>query len=471
MHPVPWWHPNRWWTPRSGGAATETAPRLRLEADSSMDLVDQVASLREKYRGRGPGAQWVKRIVRHRQARVLGGGVEVAPTGPEGEAAAAFLRRFLDLRGLNEGKHARLVAGAVLEGRVLVKVEPASLPATEAHGAYCPRLRYVPWYETRYRLSPDPEDPETPARVRMEYTAASGETVRVDEPYAAGWVYVAFNALGLEGYPDLGGVLREIEDIDRLLRDWRTMNAHFAQSIPTLDECRDADEVRRIAEDLKAAGGWARIKTMVTTAKFRLVSGHAGDYRSIQEELAAKVKILCGAANVSPQDIGFPDLLSNRSTAEEMGRVAAAESEAETALWLAFYERIYRLVLEGANASPDGPLHRFDPESVKPTLRDGVARDASRVRDLYLPMRARGDLSRRTLHELTPYIDPAREIERLAAERGETEGPAPVPAPVPVPVPVPDPRPAAGSLAEEAEPPATTHSRAKALPAAEAADE
>ena len=398
-------------------------------------LSEQIATLCKKYSSEERGSQLVKRIVRYKQAHVLGGGVTVTVAkGKQADAETLLIDRFLDRRGFNEGLHKTLVATSELEGAVLVRIAEGVVDDAGTE-AFCPSLAIYPFSVASYELQSDGNDSSTPSAIKkLSFTNdagnqidLSGESFDGSTPNKSGnagryrWAYLRLNGKAgtLAGSPTMAGVLTELEEVDLNLRDWRRMNRNCASSIPTW-KCESKEEVDRIKAEL-AESGFGYGKSYIGTAEFKLSQGDAGDYQSLENELMRKAGIISAAVEIPLQDLGFPDMLSNRSTAESMDDSQGVSIDADAASWLGFYESIFRAVIEIGNESKNGPASPLDPESVKPNAVGVRKQDFNRVADVWLPLRKAGCLSRKTLLTFCPMINAEEELKQIEEEEAEDQ--------------------------------------------------
>jgi hypothetical protein len=126
--------------------------------------------------------------------------------------------------------------------------------------------------------------------------------------------------------------------------------------------------------------------------------------------------MLCGLTGVEPQDIGFPDILSNRAVATEMGEPQELAVRADVTLWLGFFEEMFQKVIRLRNRNLFGQLN---PDAVVPDLHTEGGRDWLHLKEIYLPAAVAGLIDAETFAEKVPELDAKLVMERLKIQRAE----------------------------------------------------
>jgi len=375
------------------------------------EISKQIEELYKMYVGSATGKQLVRAIVRFKSSSILNGGVNVAYSGDKDTATedpmeVQYIDKMLDFNNVNQGYSRKLIIASQLEGKVLVKLIWHVDPEKELA---VPKLVYLPWRTTQYEFTVDAENPERILSVKYKI----GET-EVDEPFD-NYSYVTFNSLpsSLSGYPAMGVVIPEMKDIDEALQNWRKMNRNFAVSTPTF-KCESLTECEKHQEALNA-NGWTQGRALFTTADFSLVQGDAGDFESIERELAMKVKIISASTGTPPQHMGLPDELSNRSTADSMDAPTVEDSETDTDLWSNFWEDVFNIAIRMSNDN-GGTYGALEVDVVEPDTTGVTASEYDAVEKIYMPMWKDGGLSLDSLHTLTPKVDAVAEAQKIKDE-------------------------------------------------------
>ncbi len=308
-----------------------------------------VAAVAEKYRGTADrGNQVVQRIVNLRAAFVLTEGVGIEGAGAE----ADFLAALLDHNDLNESLAVELVKETEIEGQALVRL--VWNPAVKNV-----EIKFVSWLQTDYRVVPDPGDF---TRIQSISFDDGARLIKIDPAEA---VFIKFNTRinSYEGYPAVGAVLRECEDVDAALSDWRRINGLFAKMTPYF---RVPDErAATLINERIAKSGWRLGTAFASSAEFSLVGPSVAPAEMIEQEIATKMKIIAGATGVGIHHLGFADVMSNRSTAESLQQPVELASRGDQTRWRRFYEELFAKAIRLRNRHLNGAL---DETAVKPKL-------------------------------------------------------------------------------------------------------
>ena len=192
--------------------------------------LEAVKEIKRKYKNSADyGVELVKTIINYKTAQTLPYGVELveASTLPEGVDPSAemdWLQELIDANNLGQGRAQDLERQAQFEGQVLVRLawDPAAQQV---------KLKYIPWADLEYEVVAGADDigrADYEQVDRVEWLEEGGATkVLLD---GADVAVVAFNnaADSFEGHPVLASVLREIEELDKALRDWHKISQLFA---------------------------------------------------------------------------------------------------------------------------------------------------------------------------------------------------------------------------------------------------
>lgn len=356
-----------------------------------------VAEIVEKYKGYAAfGNQLVQRIVDTRAAFALGRGIRAKAGGDGAEAECDFIKTFLAHNELDGQFAQQLAVEKELEGQVLLKIEPR-FEGDEFVGV---RTVFVSWNDTHYDVIFESEGDRKPLCAKWR-DRESGREVEIPREQM---VFLRFNATAnaREGIPTLSGLLQEAEDIDKALRDWRTINRYFASPTPYF-RTEDASGARDLYERLSDPEvNWRIGKVFVGPAEFSLVGMDASGVESLRVEIEMKIKILSGGAGVPLQFLGFPEFMSNRSTAENTMEPVEAIALAERQSWLAGFKELFdkAIALRNEYAAPsDGILRSGLVEPQIPFVTRGQIETLCR---LYLPALEAGAIDQKTFLSMLP---------------------------------------------------------------------
>ncbi len=359
-----------------------------------------VAQIVEKYKGYAAwGNQLIQRIVDTRAAFALGRGVRAGQVADGAGAELEFIDTFLADNELGGQFAGQLAVEKELEGQVLLKLEPR-FDGDDFAGV---RIGFVSWNDTHYEVLFDSEGERRPSGA-MWRDPSSGIEVKVP---AGQMVFLSFNAPAnaREGVPTLSGLLVEAEDIDRALRDWRTINRYFASPTPYF-RTDDAVGARDLYERLTDPQvNWRIGKVFVGPADFSLVGMDAAGVESLRAEIEAKIKILSGGAGVPVQFLGFPEFMSNRATAENTMEPVEAIGLAERQSWLAGFAELFDKAIAVRNEYAPAAAPKLRAGLVAPHIPFVTRAQIDALCKIYLPAFQAGAIDHKTFLGLLPEVE------------------------------------------------------------------
>uniref|UniRef100_A0A6M3LWZ7 Portal protein n=1 Tax=viral metagenome TaxID=1070528 RepID=A0A6M3LWZ7_9ZZZZ len=325
----------------------------------------QVTQLGKLYDNLAPwGCMITKNIIDIRTAFSVGEGVDVKKReGFKGtaEKELEWVEDFMQFNNLDEEMPQEYAKEAEIEGKILLRF----LVDTNVRKI---RLVHVPWRKFKYEIS-------TPDWDFYNYTKAeyigSGKTgVGFNLP-PEWFVYKRFGGSAdkvNETPSKTAFVLREIEDLDKAIWDWRKINKLFSMPTPVIT-CPDkhtATEVNARLDEIN----W-RIGMMLILGgqdvKFELVGWKGDGYTTIKEETQTLVKTISGTTGIPVHFFGYPELLSNRDTAENLGELIALSTSKERRTWIGAYEEVFQKAMIISNTAFGTNLN---PHAIDATIKE-----------------------------------------------------------------------------------------------------
>lgn len=369
------------------------------------DRSTAVKTLKAKYMNEESwGCPFIQRIVNIRRAMVMPYGVRTSPIdGMDAEdssyqAAKNVVDRFLDVNDFNEGFGIDLAKEGELEGNVLVDL---SRWDTKNHTV---RLIYRPLSDYEYTVYRETDDPGKIKDVRWK-EGNTFETASLPEKDLS---FVYFNGLlnGFAGVPTSATVLSTCENLHKSLMHWHRFNSYFAKVTPIF-ECATEEEADKVREQI-ASSGWKLEQAFALAGKFRYESPQAASVAdTLKGEITISVQVVAGHTGVGPHFLGFPNLMSNRSTSESLGEPNEVVSIAEISRWRQFYEDMFDKVIRKHNQQMG---RKVQEGLVKPKLLPMSDRQWKRAMEFWLPARKDSLISRELFLKNVPDVDVGEEI-------------------------------------------------------------
>jgi hypothetical protein len=301
-----------------------------------------ITEIAKKYEGTATwGVQQVRNIIDVRSAFVIGQGLKlVQKNGSDKESSElTFLKEFVQLNDLDEEGPLDLAKESDIEGRCLVKLVTNDEKKMIEY-------RFISYSVNGYKIETDPQDYKKYTKAVYRDTANQAD-VSIE---ANNFVYKKF-AGRIEKVndimPKVAMVLRQCEDLDKALADWREMNKLFASPTPYF-KCLNAEEATKMQSRLTSLN-WKIGKALAGTAEYALVGMTDSGKDSLEKEIITNAKMISGAVGVPVHFLGFPELMSNRAVSTDLFEFINASTSKERAVWAGFYEELFDKVIEKAN--------------------------------------------------------------------------------------------------------------------------
>ena len=365
----------------------------------------KAVELSAKYDGTATwGCQLAKSLVDVRAAFVIGRGVKTSYKGKTEKDSREldFIQEFIRLNNLDEEVPQNWATEAEIEGKFLGRLFPDQKEEQI-------RVRFVPWTQYGYTVVNYPGDYATYVSVSYDLEGVL-QTLSAKE-----FVYARFGGRTnkVNDTPSvIAQVLRPLEALDKALVDWRKINGYFSSPTPYF-KCEDRPACEALYAKLKAMS-WKIGKFLVGTADFSLISADSAGIESLLKEIVTNVKIISGSTGVPPHFLGFPDLVSNRSTADNLMEFINASTSKARCLWVGAYDELFRKVLVMANEKFQ---KGFDPNVIQVAIPEANAAMVRELVEIWLPLYEKKALSRETLISKIPGVDTKEELDKIKAEK------------------------------------------------------
>jgi hypothetical protein len=354
------------------------------------------------------GCQITKNIIDVRAALTIGTGVQpkVSNTIKDEstvERELAFIKELMSFNKLNGKMGWEWAREAEIEGKFLCKLTPD--PETKQI-----HIRFICWMDRSYNVLSAADDYTDYESVEFYDAKGSKKTFKKAE-----FVYGKFGGRTscVNKTPTkVGAVLGEIEAIAKALRDMREINHLFASPTPTVT-CEDSTAADELFTTLTSIS-WKIGKLLVIGgADFKMVGPPIESYDSLEREVTMNAKIISGSTGLPVHFIGFPDLMSNRSTSDSSNEMLFASMAGEKQTW----EEIYRTIFEKAMAmSNESFSTNFNTRSVVAEIPESSQTKMRQIIDFWVELRDRKAISLETLIEKIPNVDSKQEMSRLREE-------------------------------------------------------
>jgi len=310
------------------------------------------------------GCMITKNIIDVRTAFSVGDGVRPIKRSTfkgSAERELSWVKEFMRVNNLDEEMPQEYAKEAEIEGKVLLRFL-VDMKLKQI------RVIHVPWRQYEYEIT-------TPDYDYFDYTQAEyiGSTDKnvsfnLTSPF---FVYKRFGGSASkvnDTPPKTAFVLREIEDLDKAIWDWRKINRLFSAPTPFI-KCSDAQTAKQIQEWLEGSN-WRIGKSLILgglDVDFKLVGWDGEGYTTLKEETQALVKTISGTTGIPVHFFGYPELLSNRDTAENLSQLIGLSTSKERRTWIGTYEELFQKAMIIYNTAFGTALN---PQAIDVTIDD-----------------------------------------------------------------------------------------------------
>lgn len=376
-----------------------------------------VNEISAKYRGLSQkrGGQIVVPILDVLSTYAMGAGVYPVAVN-RGDVNAddelAYLNRVMEYNGLGID---RIIQGAVeaeIEGKYLVTITPA--PAVEFDDGTMDliKARWVSWTKSKYKVNEAEDD-------YQEYETVTRKVNNRDvEIPKSAFVYTPFygraNDINVTT-PMLANCLRDIDAISAACDDRRAINRLYAS--PTYFMRTETEAQARFILSFVEDKNWQPGQFMACAqGELSIVGIPDSTSSAIESEIKDALRSVSACSGVPVMFLGYPDLMSNRSTAEDISGNLISVTSKRRRIWERFYTQLFRKMLAMSN-SAFGTT--FDPYAIEASAPEISKAKIAEINEVWLPMYSAGAISLQSLLEKIPDVDPEEERERIAMERAD----------------------------------------------------
>ena len=381
-----------------------------------------VAEISKKYVGTADwGVLQTGSIIDLRAAFIIGEGLDVVAVGTDAEAEIEWVEKFLKDNDLDQEIVQEFAKEAEIEGKIALKlayIKPKEKEDKEDVGKIS--VLFISWTDKKYTVKTSPQD-------YTDYTELTWKPAnkdKIERLSAKEFVYKKFGgrlSRPNEAAPRIMKCLTQIESLDKALRDWREINRLFASPIPHI-KVEDKNEAKLLSAEV-AKVNWKVKKMFVHTGELGFASPDIKGIDSLEKEITMLAKMISGTTGVPVHFLGFPDLMSNRSTSENLMELVSASTLKGRETWIGAYEEAIAKGMAMTNAVVNQGMsdgRKLDPKKVKVTIPVITKEQYEHIEKIYLPAAIAGKISDEAFQEKLPGFDMEAEAKRME-EREKSE--------------------------------------------------
>ncbi len=387
-----------------------------------------VAEINNKYNGTADwGVLLTGSIIDLRSAFIIGDGITIsAKSAKEGEAdkEVEWAEKFLEYNDLDEEVAQEFAKEAEIEGKIALKLALEEDKDADAGDKkeFKVSVRFISWQDKKYKIKTNPKDYlDYQKLVWQETGTRKSETLDANE-----FVYKKFGGRIMnpnEAAPKVMKCLTQIESLDKAERDWRQINHIFAGPI-LYAECENEREVK-VALAAIDNKNFKLKKVLAGTFKFSFLGLDIKGIDSLEREIVTLIKMISATTGVPVHFLGFVDLMSNRSTAENLMEMINAATNKERKTWIGAYEEVIRKAMTMWNETEKKGMSneaKLDPDKIKVDIPVITKEHYDRIEKIFLPAVIAGKISDKTFLTMIPGLDVEAELkEKEEKEKSEIE--------------------------------------------------
>ena len=364
------------------------------------------------------GSSGIQSIISFRRSWIIGSETTISSNNADTKKFIEDFNHYNQYQILTS----KLATYGEIEGRVLIYL----LVEKDKEGNVQIVPRVLPFNKYSYIIERDEDD-----RVTSVYYMALNEKQYLPEDRI---IYVNLSIINNHNnydlsMPNVSYVMDDIKMVDMLLEYWNKVNDRFSKTTPIFetDEWSDAVRIAQILRgkaatvndptDIDNGKKWAigdglAVKGKATTLEFNM-----DGIESLKEEITSRVRKISAHTGVPVHMLGFPDLLSNRATAQEMAETIAVKTRTERLIWETKLKEVYEKSIKLYNKVTGSAI---DPSDIRVTIPVSSQSEVRSLMEFGEKMLSLGIISKRTYRDLIPNIDHDLEEQRLAEERKAT---------------------------------------------------
>lgn len=364
-----------------------------------------VLEINNKYNGTADwGVVQTGNIIDLRAAFTIAEGIKLMPAEKdEGEAELEFAEDFLKYNDLDKEIIQEFAKEAEIEGKILVRLfweEKDKMVSA----------RYVSWLSKKYKVEPNPQDYLDIESVGWK--DENGKDITLEPP---DFVYKKFGGRINEpnnAAPKIMKCLSKIDDLDKALRDLREIDRIFSGPLLWVKFLTAADAKKGQA-DLDMIN-WKIKKGVCTNGDFNYSQPSMAGVDSLIKEILTLAKIISGATGVPVHFLGFPELLSNRATADNFLELIFAATLKERQTWKGCYEEMLgkAMAIFNTKTGLEQRSTKLDPALIKIDIPYISAQSWQNLKDVFLPAALAGKISDELFLSKIPGVDVDEEMKR-----------------------------------------------------------
>lgn len=356
------------------------------------------------------GGEILKSVIRTRVSFIAGGGLTVIAENTKTEE---WLTNFFDYNRMLEGSElfANVTVTELCGKCLLILKQDKKTDKVLVRNFY--------WVVNPYTIIPDEKDSQVIKQAvysNDNKKSAGKEIEKIDR-----LVYIRTGGSPdklNDTMPTVGNCLTDIENASRIKYDLRYNNHLYGRLTPYF-KTQNKSEAKALNNTLEVLN-WSIGKVYCGTAEFDIIGPPEGATEALTKEMIQTMKIVSLNTGIPIHWLGWPELMSNRATAENLSEVINAATIMEREIW---EESLTELAIKAmALAFKMGHKGAINPEKAGdfeiklPLISESKMKE---IQETWIPLQEGGYITKDSVRNKIPGINPLYEKKAIEKETEE----------------------------------------------------
>jgi hypothetical protein len=312
-----------------------------------------------------------------------------------------FCRSFFDVNDINHEAPQELGREAEIEGRVAV-----TLDWDEAEQQVI--MNHRPWLSYKYKETRSKSNKKIIESIKWD--ANESEGIQAGEAKGDLLVCRWFGGRrrAKDPMPKVARCLTQIDYVDQAFRDWREIDRLYVAPIPVF-ECKTPEEAEEMNDRIKAGLNFKIKKAWAVVGNFKFAGPDMSGIDSLEREIKRQSCFIAGTTGY-PLQFLLPDMLSNRSTSENIMESALVHTASERAIWTGFYEELISKAMKLYTIKTSKTA--LDPNKLSITISLMTQEQWNRLTNFWLPAFKDDLVTREAVLPQIPDFNIQEELDR-----------------------------------------------------------
>lgn len=394
-----------------------TSTSTHINKNNYNTYIKQIETINQMYNNRTDyGGELLRMLILSRVSFIAGEGLSVKAQNKTTEKCVTSFLKYNKL--LDGSELLKLVQTTQMEGKILYEL------FSQEENVKVIRYSY---YITPYIIQENKRNKELYEKAKIS-TDKLSETTISNLKTGSGDINLnsdKFVYIKIGGSPDrinntpplIANILTDIENFSRCKYDMRNNNHLFGRITPIylVDELKEAKALQAIINSIDSTIG----RAYAGTAKevFYLEPSGKGQ-EVLAKEMIELMRIISSNQGIPLQLLAYPDLLSNRATAENMLEMINASTNQERLLIEeGITEMVQKAMVIGFEKGIEGYINAPDGFEIK--LNFATLALLKQIAEVWLPLFLEEIISKKSLMSRLPGINVEKEIQLLKKEKDE----------------------------------------------------